>query len=217
MRIYVLAVVCLVAGANAACMVNTSVTVFHEEGFDPKGMSFCFIPSKEQLNSLEYKSYAGRISSYLQTNGMSEAEPNKADLLVYLTYEIDSGQQVVRSKPVYGQTGVSGSQTYGTAYRSYGGTTSYSGTTTYTPTYGVVGSRTSSETMYTRSVQIELLRRVDLDAERVVKVYEANAVSAGTSSQLNQVMRNILAAIFKKFPGENGKTYQVSAGLITDP
>lgn len=118
-------------------------------------------------------------------------------------YGIDDGKQVVSSYPIFGQTGTSSSYTTGRV-TSYGNTASYSGTTYQTPTYGVVGSGTSTGTIFKRYLNIEIIDIAKSGDGKVQKVYEGKAISSGSSGQLAPVMPAIIRSIFEDFPGKSG-------------
>ena len=145
---------CLTVLPGCAPFIKSQVTVFHEfpQGFS--GTTYVLVPSKDQEGDLEYKSYEQAVRQRLNTNGFREAPIGQAELAVFISYGIDNGREVVSSFPVYGQTGVSSSTTYGNV-QSYGNSATYSGTTTYTPAYGVVGSEVQSSTVYSRSRKIQ--------------------------------------------------------------
>ena len=111
------------------------------------------------------------------------------------------------SVPVYGQTGVSSSTTYGTVtmYGNYG---IYSGYTTYRRTYGITGYRAQSYTTYPRELWLHIIEKPPSREEKTkVKVlYEAVVKSEGTSSQLARVMPYMVKAMFIEFPGKSGST-----------
>ena len=174
------------------------------------GVTYAFVRSKQQDGSLEHKAYEDMVRQHLSKRGFREVPVAQADLAVFLSYEIDNGREVISSYPIFGQTGVASSYTYGNVYRSYGGSASYSGTTTYTPTYGIVGTGTTSDTVFTRKVQLDMLARPLLDQDKVSKVYECRVVSSGSSSQLNLVMPYLIESLFQDFPGNSGTTKTVT-------
>ena len=87
---------------------------------------------------------------------MTEAPFNQAKYAIFMFYGIDDGKQVVSSYPIFGQTGTSSSYTTGTV-TSYGNTATYRGTTNKTPTYGVVGSGASTDTVFKRYLNIDII------------------------------------------------------------
>jgi hypothetical protein len=71
------------------------------------------------------------------------------------------------------------------------------------PTYGVVGSATNSFTVFTRAVAIDIYA---VKGEGVPsKALEVRAKSTGTCAVIGGVFGKILDAIFRDFPGKNGR------------
>jgi len=194
----------LLSGCGA--FLVSDVTVFHDfSQQNVAGTSYAIIPLKEQEGSLEYKSYEAIVRQELNAKNLREAPLDQADVVVFFSYGIDSGQNVATSYPIFGQTGVSSSYSTGTV-QTYGNTASYSGNTTYTPTYGVVGSGTARHTEYTRVLILDLLDRKTLADGKTKKVYEGKVVSRGSTGQLAPVLPTMVQVLFEEFPGKNGTT-----------
>jgi hypothetical protein len=210
LRLLVVLLSVTLALTGCGTFIQSSVTVFHELSPTAEAKTYAFIRSKEQQESLEHKAYEEMVRQQLARREFREVSVAQADLAVFLSYQIDNGREVVSSYPLFGQTGVASSYTYGNIYRSYGGYSSYSGTTTYTPTYGIVGTETTSDTVYTRKVQLDMLNRPLLDQGRVSKVYEGKVVSSGSSGQLNRVMPYLIQSLLQDFPGNSGTTKTVT-------
>jgi len=195
--------------SGCAAMLQARVSSFHNLASGQAVQTFAVVPYDWQNGSLEFQTYEQRITAELNSKGFQSVPLEQAQFVIFLTYAIDSGQNVSYSYPIFGQTGVSSANTYGTV-NSYGNTATYSGTTTYTPTYGVVGSGTGSRTEYKRVVRLEILDKAALVAGDVRKVYEGEVVSAGSTGQLSAVMPTLLTALFKDFPGKSGQSKTVS-------
>jgi hypothetical protein len=163
------------------------------------------VPFKEQEGSLEHKAYEQVVRQELNAKGLREAALEHAEVVVFLSYGIDTGKEVVSSYPIIGQTGVSSGYTHGTV-QSYGGYGTYSGTTTYTPTYGAVGTGVKSHTEYTRFLRVDLLDKKALAEANIKKLYEAKVVSRGSSGQLPAVLPTMIKALFEDFPGKSAST-----------
>ncbi len=184
--------------------VQSQVAVFHELPPTLAGKKYAFQALKDQASSLEYRSYAQRVREELNKRGMIEVPVQDSEVVVALLYFVDQGKEVTYSVPVYGQTGVSSSNTFGTV-QTFGGMGTYSGTTTYTPTYGVVGSSTASATMYTRVLVLHMIDTKALANKEFKKMYEAKVVSRGKSGSLPAVLPSMIKALFEDFPGRSGK------------
>jgi len=175
----------------------------------PEGTPYALIPMQGDPTELEFQSYARRIDAYLASSGLRLVPPEQARVIVYVGYGIDDGKQVISSYPIFGQTGVAASTTYGTV-NSYGGIASYSGTATYTPSYGVVGSGTVSHTVYRRYLQLDVVDKDSLLRGQPKPIYRARLLSEGTSGSITQVMPSLIKAIFKSFPEPDGTTRNVT-------
>jgi hypothetical protein len=79
-----------------------------------------------------------------------------------------------------------------------------SNTTYNTLTYGVVGSGTSTVTIFKRYLNIDIIAIAKSGDGKVQKVYEGKAISSGSSGQLAPVMPAIVRSVFEDFPGKSG-------------
>jgi hypothetical protein len=140
-------------------------------------------------------------------------DAGQADYVALVSYGIGEGKTSDVTTPIFGQT--SGGSTYssGTVYGS-GGPTTYSGSTYTMPTNGVIGSRSSTSTTYTRPVAIDNVDGSSLRSGKPGKIYEMRARSTGTCSVITEVFDEILEAMFHDFPGENGKANHQCAGYF---
>jgi len=192
--------------SGCACFVKSNVAVFHQLGEVPAPKTYAFVPLKDQKNSLEYKTYIELVRQQLIKHQYREAISGETpDVVIALSYGIDSGKEKLASVPIFGQTGVSSSTTHGTL-NTYGNYGTYSGTTTYTPTYGIVGSSTVSRTEYSRGLWLYIVDAKSVGTKNLNVLYEGSVKSSGSSSQLSRVMPAMIEALFKEFPGKNGKT-----------
>ncbi len=184
--------------------VQSNVAVFHDLSQSNLQIKYSFMPLKGQKGNLEYISYRKLISQKFAAHGFLETDENP-DYFIAFAYGIDGGKEEIDSVPFFGQTGVSSATTYGNV-NSYGNSATYSGTTTYQPTYGVVGSAAVSNTVFTRKLELSIINIKNSKPEEPAIVYQANIVSSGSSPQVATVMPYMIEALFKKFPGESGKT-----------
>ncbi len=198
---------------GCAGMVQSNVAVFHELPTVMTKVKYAAIPLKDQQGSLEHKSYEKLIKEELGKRGFVEAPVNEADVVMFFSYGIDSGKEIISSYPIFGRTGTSSSYTSGTV-TSYGNYATYSGTTYNNPTYGVVGSRVSSDTRYTRFLKVEFLESLALEKGDVKKIYEAKVLSSGSSNQITVVMPTMIRALFEDFPGKSGSTRKTTSPLV---
>lgn len=205
MKRWLTLVICVSLLSGCAGFIRSDISVFHEIPSTFTGATYAVIPFKEQEGSLEHKTYERAVKRELDAKGFKEVPIENAEIVIFLSYGIDTGKEVVESYPIIGQTGVSSSHTSGTLY-SYGGYGTYSGTTTYTPTYGVVGTGVTSSTEYTRFFKLDLLDKKALTEKQIKKLYEAKVISRGSSRQLSAVLPTMIKALFEDFPGKSGST-----------
>jgi len=198
----------------SGCMVvRSNISVFHDLPPTTQPLKYAILPLKSQEGSLEHKSYEQLLKTELNKRGYVETPVAEADVIVFLDYGIDTGREVVSSYPIIGQTGTSSSYTTGTITSYGGGYATYRGTTYNTPTYGVVGTGTRSDTVYTRFLRLDFVDRAELAAGKVKKRYEAKVVSAGSSGQIAAVMPAMVKALFEDFPGKSGTTRHVNVPM----
>lgn len=173
------------------------------------GKSFILLPGNKDTNisDLQFKEYASYINRALIAQGYSPAETfETADLVIFLSYGIGDPQehQYSYSLPVFGQTGVSSANTYGTL-NTYGNFGSYSSATTFTPTYGIKGY-TQHSGSYSTFFRFLLLSAYDLkiyrEQEKEVQVWKTTVTSSGSSGDLRRVFP-ILVAASKPYVGIN--------------
>jgi len=175
-------------------------------GNSNEGKNYILIPGNEgvNINDLQFKEYALYINRVLISLGYISAKSfEKADLAIFLSYGIGDPQehQYSYSLPVFGQTGVSSANTYGTL-NSFG---NYSSVTTFTPTYGVTGY-TSHAGAYSQFFRFMLLETYDLDiyrkSKKEIQVWKTMVTSTGSSGDLRMVFP-ILVAASKPYIGSN--------------
>ena len=164
---------------------------------------------EETNRSLEFSSYRSKFEQNFKTVGFSIASAEKADYIAFVSYGIDTGTIVTSlvSTPVYGQTGGGTTYTSGTVSTYSGGYGSYSGTNYTMPTYGVVGSSTSSvqSSVYKRQLSVDIVESSTLETDNPSKVYEGRLTSAGSCGAMNEVIDELIQALFIKFPNGSGR------------
>lgn len=193
----------LVFISGCAQYVETNISVFHHLTPPLSGVSYAIVPGKEQEDSLEFQSYAKRVSSELKKHGMIETPYNNARYAVYLSYGIDNGKPVVASYPVYGETGIGSSFMTGTLVSS-GNTSTYTGIRFNTPSYGVIGSERRTDIIFTSVLYVDIIEIAKLTSDKKNKVYEGKAIATGETGLLAPMMPPMIRSLFEDFPGENG-------------
>jgi len=166
-------------------------------------------------DDLQFQEFSKYTHFALQEKGFVLVDNiENADIATFLFYSLSepSEHQYSYSLPVYGQTGVSSSQTYGTI-SSYGNTASYSGTTYNTPSYGVVGSSQHSGTRvtFTRYISLEAIDMEEHKKSGAEKqVWKTTIISTGSSGDLRRVFPVMIGAA-KNYIGENtGKKVEIN-------
>jgi hypothetical protein len=211
-----LVVVGLFVVVSACTPVRTEVTRFNQLSVPP-GDTFVIIPMKGQ-EGLEFQAYASRVSTELTARGFRPVTSlPEAKYAVTFSYAVDNGTTITSQVPIFGQTG-GGYTTYtGSSFGSVG-SVPFSGMSTGTaytpPTYGQVGSSTAVDTVYKRALVLDIYDVQASTKDHVVTLFEAKARSAGSNGSIAVVMPNMIAAVFKDFPGKNGETITVNAPLM---
>lgn len=173
------------------------------------GKKYIILPAEKdvKIDDLQFKEYATYVTHALESKGYTAVDKfDDADIAIFLIYGIGEPKEHAYSYslPIWGQTGVSSANTFGTA-TAIGKTATYSGTTTYTPTYGVVGSNTYSGSFvtYTRYIimdayDLKLFRETKKERE----LWKTNIISTGSSGDLRRVFP-VLVAASAPYIGEN--------------
>ncbi len=208
MKIWITVVMILTLLSGCA-MVHTTTTTFYIPEYKNSG-TIAVVAAEAAINSsLEFAHYKKQFEQKLAANGYTiVSNPADAQYIGFVSYGIDNGKSSIVSTPIFGQIGGGTTYSSGTVYGS-GGSATYSGTSYKMPRYGVVGSAVSSETMYTRAIALDIVDAQTLTKGTAKKVYEARAKSAGSCSVIAGVFEEMLEAMFKDFPGINGKVRTV--------
>ena len=193
--------------------IIANVSVFHNITEKYKGKKVVVLPFQKELeSSLEFQNYKKTIENNLQKYGFSIVqEKDASDFIAFVSYGIDEGKDKLVSSPVFGSTGGGTTTFSGSAYNyGGGGSTYYSGTAYSMPTFGVVGSRTSSITQHTRQLAMDLVETSTLESKKINKVYEGRVTSKGHYSMIAPVMPAMLESLFRDFPKKSGSTVTIS-------
>jgi hypothetical protein len=214
-RILAGSLVALLALAITGCAAPTSVRVTVDGMAAPEAKSavtYRLFPAIEGIteNSLEWREYTAYLHTALAERGFKRVPPDVVpDMAILVWYGISEPQQehYSYSVPIFGQTGVSSSTTYGTL-STFGTTSTYSGTTTYTPTYGVVGAttHTGTHTIYTRGldlVAMDLAHYLETGEPRAI--WQTTLMSTGSSGDLRRIFPFLVAAAKPYFGTDTGR------------
>ena len=192
--------------------IISNVTSFHNITGTIEKKTVWIKPSDASLvNSLQFQTYAKTIASYLVQYGFSVALENQApDYVVFVSYGIGPGKTITKSMPVFGAMGGGTTTNSGTVYGT-DGNIRYSGESYTMPTYGVVGSRTSTQTQFTRNLAIDIVDASSLvNPAKPIKIYEGRVQSTGKCGGVNYVMSEMIESMFRNFPGRSGTSRQVT-------
>ena len=194
--------VSLLALSGCASRINSDVTVFHDQ-IMPAGETIRVVAADPEDNkSLEFKTYANRISDELRKLGYTPVdEPDVvADLIAEVDYSVDLGPTEIHTDR---------SSSYARYHFGFG--------RYYNPWYYGIYSpmfydpffdepEVYSTTTYNRSLEMNILK-ADGEQERV---FEGRVESNGTEGSLPEVMPYLITAMFSNFPGESGTTKVVT-------
>lgn len=196
----------LLAGCESSRFV-ADVTQFHElrKGAGPQ--TFVVAPrDQSRSDSLEFRSYAGSIAKELERHGFQQVT-NEAgsELVVLVDYDVGPGEVRSYAQPVYGYypdqvTHIRGIKRDGKRFSAHiyesGG---------FVP----LGYTEVTETLYKRSLTLEMVDAAAWRQGRTEKRYEGRVTSDGPESEIAAVMPLMIQALFLQFPGVDGKTQTV--------
>ncbi len=203
--------------SGCASTMSAQVTSFHQLANGLQGQRFVITPTAEQSNSLEFESYANLVREALTGKGLIDAgvAAGGAELGVSLKYEVAGRSSGV----AHGTRGYAGFGA-GSGGFSMGGV----GIGIGFP-IGTFGGGSDS-VIYQRSLDIAISRLNGAAAKSIgspagqaaetagtARVFEARAISEGSSASLAPVMRAMVQAIFQEFPGPSGQTRVVEVPL----
>ena len=150
----------LLAMLSGCALLRSQVAVVHQLPKDLSGTTYVMIPFKEQEGRLEHKAYEETVRQELNAKGFRETTVDQAQTVVFFAYGIDKGRAVDSSYPIIGQTGVETCTS-----------TSCLDSSPW-PTYGVVGTRETRQTEYTRVLRLDIVDKQALAEGNIKKLYE---------------------------------------------
>jgi hypothetical protein len=181
----------------------------------PQGQTFAIQAGDEELRGgLEFAQYADLVRRHLIEQGYSEAaSPQSASLIVSLDYGVDEGKQEVVTSPGFNSR-----------FGFYGGWGHYGG---YRPYFSRWGRRHSPfyygwndpfwysplgfgyDDIRTYRVYTSYL---DLDIRRPdgQSVFEGTAKARSRDDDLQELVPNLVEAMFTGFPGNSGETVRIT-------
>ena len=209
----------LVGCAGVGPRVIAKTTMFYEDSYQPVGSVHVMSGDMSvSNNSLEFKTYKSKLEAKLTSVGHTVTDdPSDAKYIAFFTYGIDDGKENTYSYLQWGQTG-GGNTTYssGSINGSNGNSATYSGSTYQMPTYGVVGTNTSSYTTYKRVIAVDMVYTESLSSGEPIKTYEGRTDSVGSCSMIGEVIDEMIEAMFTGFPNESGKNRTLDVAGVFD-
>jgi hypothetical protein len=182
----------------------------------PQGQSFVVVaadPKKE--GGLEFSQYAALVRRHLAGLGYSEAPSRQAaTFVVEMDYGVDEGRQqvVVRPDPfAYSRFGLG--HGYGYRHRPFYSRYGYYGGRYRSPFYYgwddpfFFGGRdrVDAYTVYTSRLDLDIRRTADGQA-----LFEGRAEARSRDDELQELVPNLVEAMFTGFPGRSGETVRIT-------
>lgn len=185
------------AMALSACAstFSSNVTSFHTQ-VPPAGVKVAVVPIDEnKLDSLEYRQYGSALQAMAERVGFVGAREKTPDYVIGFDVSINDGREKLRSfynGPSFWQRG------YG-----WGGW--------WNPGFGPYGSGFNSDIVARTVYRAEL--HVEIRKPDGTMVFEATAETESRDRSLPELVPLLAEAVFKEFPGENGKMRRVKIDL----
>lgn len=214
----IISLLCAASLTGCASMGQDGITAAVNTYAKPEAKDkklFKLMPASDKTpeNDLQYSEFSDYVEKTLLSQGYVKAQPGTApNVVIFLGYSISapSEKQESYSIPVFGQTGVSSSQTYGTVVGN-----SFSGTTYNTPTYGITSfaNGVNSYTTFTRQVVLDAYTSAKGDGENVYQVWKTVVTSTGSSGDLRYIFPYMIVAAKPYIAINTGKAVIVEQPL----
>ncbi len=173
----------------------------------PAGQSFAVVSDDPRLaGGLEFSHYADLVAARLaQTGYVAASDPARADLIVRVAYDIDTGREKVRSSGFaspdpffYGGWGFRGRWGRPWGYGFYD-------PWLFGPGFGGGYNDVTSYTVYTSDLSLKIDRAADNR-----RLFEGKASAQSLSNKLTYLVPNLIDAMFTNFPGQNGENVKIT-------
>lgn len=181
----------------------------------PQGQSFVVVSADpKEEGGLEFSQYASLVRRHLSGLGYSEAPSRQgATFVVEMDYGVDEGRErvVVRPDPfAYDHFGLG--YGYGYRYRPFYSRFGYYGRYRSPFYYGWDdpfffggGDRLHAYTVYTSHLELDIRRTGDGQ-----KLFEGRAEARSRDDDLQELVPNLIEAMFTGFPGRSGETVRIT-------
>ena len=205
LQLFTLLPLILFISACSTLKVDTKTTAFYQQNYNSSGNIFVVSADIDKNNSLEFAHYKKKIETQLVAAGYSIVNnANAAKYIAIVAYGIDNGQTSVVLTPVFGP--------YAFYTDEDNQRSAFPGRRYVMPQYAATTNPASLITLYTISFALDIVEAESLKSapknnkNQVQKVYESRVKSTGECNVIAGVFDQLLAAMFKDFPGDNGKT-----------
>ncbi|MCM8729955.1 DUF4136 domain-containing protein [Hephaestia sp. GCM10023244] len=184
----------LLALSACATPFNARVSRFSQMEA-PAGQTFVVQSRDPRLQGgLEFNHYAGFVAANMVREGYRPAtSAATADLIVNMAYNVDTGREKVVSDPFRGGYGYGFGSPWQRRSYFYG---------FHDPFFD---NNVSSYTLYTSELDLDIERR--LTGERL---FEGTARAQSRTDRLQQIVPNLVEAMFTGFPGNSGETIKIT-------
>lgn len=191
----------LAVGLSAcASSFKADVSRFQAEFPAPQGQSFAVVAEDPSLaGGIEFGLYADLVAAELVQLGYVEAsDPSSADMLVRFDYDVDTGRERVRTNnvagdPFFGPWGRFGGYGFRRNF-AFG---------FYDP--WLAAPQVRSYTVFTSGIEL----KID-NTQTGERLFEGQAQAVSRSNRLQQLVPNLVDAIFTDFPGNNGEAVRIT-------
>jgi len=186
----------------AACATpfKADVSRFQSQLPAPTGQTFAVIAEDPKLaGGLEFALYADLVEAEMERLGYAQTAPENASLLVRFDYGVDNGRERVRS------TGASFHDPFfGPWHRSRFAFRRGYAFGFYDP-FLTGRQDVRSYTIYTSGIDM----KID-SATTGQRLFEGKAQAVSTSNRLQELVPNLVDAMFTDFPGNSGETLRIT-------
>ncbi|WP_432769161.1 MAG: DUF4136 domain-containing protein [Sphingopyxis sp.] len=199
--------------AGCATPFRADVARFQTQLPAPQGQSFTVESADPGLaGGIEFGQYASLVAGELTRYGYRPAAPGeKSDLVVRMDYGVDKGRERVVSSPGFGDPWYGGY--YGRGFyrpviiRGRGGRRYVYGYRDPFMWGGFGGgyNDVSSYTVYTSGLQLQIDRAADGS-----RLFEGRAEAQSRDNDLQQLVPNLIEAMFTGFPGNSGENVRIT-------
>lgn len=214
MALACVAAVTLALGGCAAPGFRADVARFQSQLPVPQGQSFGIVAADPGLaGGIEFSQYAALVAGELTRLGYRPAAPGEpAQLTVAMSYDIDKGEQRIRSAPAFYDPWFGASYGWGRGYyrpfivRGPHGSRFIHGW--HDPfMFGGFGGRDQIEsyTVFTSGLDLRIDRAADGQ-----RLFEGRAEARSGDNNLTQIIPNLVAAMFTGFPGNSGEKVRIT-------